>query len=295
MPLVSMTGFGSSQGSTRGVELNVEIRTVNHRFLDINCKLPQTYARFEPEISKVLRGALKRGRVDVTVLRSEKSDERYETKFNEDLFRSYVDITRHALKLAGLKEKSALPIALPHILFRREVLEVGGSSAGTDEDWSFLEPAVRAAVKGLCEMREAEGKALEAELVAQTNALQQIAKQIKELSEKTPQSFAERLKARLDRIGDVTVDPARLAQEVAILADRIDVTEELVRLESHLQQFRQVMSGSEGGRKLEFLLQEIGREINTTGSKSQNSEITTLVVEAKAVVEKLREQVLNIE
>lgn len=296
MALSSMTGFGSAEGSSEGATLSVEVRSVNHRFLDVNCKLPQAFSRYEQELARIVRSQLKRGRVDLFLNRTERAEEGYETKFNEELFRTYLNITRRALKIAGIRERSGLPAAIPSILYRREVLEVGSSDRSVDGEWETVERLAREAVQRLSEMRAKEGAALEQELLGQLDTLQGIGTKIRELAAKAPSIFHDRLKQRLERLQpELEVDPGRLAQEVAILADRVDVTEELVRLDSHIKQFRQVIAGGEGGRKLEFLLQEVSREINTTGSKTQQSEITTLVVEAKSVVEKLREQVLNIE
>lgn len=295
MTISSMTGFGSAQGASGSGEISVEIRSVNHRFLDINCRLPASYSRFEQELSRLLKTTLKRGRVDITVSRTDSSGERLSTKFNEEAFLSYLEITKRAIKLAGLKDKEALPAAIPQILARREVLELGTVEKAQDDEWPIVEKLAKEALDKLCKMRAVEGATLETELTSQLDILKYIGKKIREQADKTPQMFSERLKARLEKLTDIELEPARLAQEVAILADRIDVTEELVRLDSHLSQFRQALSSADGGRKLEFLLQEIGREINTTGSKSQNGEITSLVVEAKAVLERLREQVLNIE
>ncbi|MFN8389034.1 MAG: YicC/YloC family endoribonuclease [Bdellovibrionota bacterium] len=296
MALFSMTGFGEARGSLGNVQIEVEARSVNHRFLDVNCKLPPPYLRFEGEIGRAVRAVLKRGRVDVLVTRTELNVQPVEPQFREDVFRAYIDISKRALKIAGVAEKSALADCIPAILFRREVLEVqSGESAGEDE-LPLLIQLVDTAVKALAEMRRTEGAALEQELLSQLAQLDRSAASIRALAEKAPVQFQERLKTRLERVAPgLEIDPARLAQEVALMADRIDVTEELVRLSSHLEQFRKVMSGGDGGRKLEFLLQEVGREINTTGSKAQSSDITSLVVDSKAIVEKIREQVLNLE
>ncbi len=301
MAIISMTGYGEARGSLEragapSVNISVELRTVNHRFLDVNVKLPQAYSRFENDVVRLIRSELKRGRVDVVITRCEAGQDQLQTKFDEAAFGVYLAITKKALKIAGLEEKTALPIALPNILFRREVLEISSGEQDVSEEWGTLELLVRQATTRLTEMRCREGDALERELLGQLEMLRQLGKGIKAFSEQAPTLFQERLRGRLERLNaGIEIDPQRLAQEVAILADRVDVTEELVRLQSHLDQFAQIISQGEGGRKLEFLLQEIGREINTTGSKSQQSEITKLVVEGKSVVEKIREQVLNIE
>ena len=295
MGVISMTGFGSATSDVGPIQLTVELRSVNHRFLDVVTKLPNAYVAAETPILKILKEELKRGRVEVFVNRADRSEPTYTVQFNRQLFDAYLGQVNSALEDAGLATKSVYQSAALNILQRREVLEVIKTDPPGIDELPALESAVREALSKLVEMRKAEGVALATELTLHVDAIERAAGAIEVLARGVPLQFKERLAQRLERLAVDTVDPQRLAQEVAILADKADVTEELVRLRSHLEQFRKVMSGGEGGRKLEFLLQEMGREVNTTGSKSQSTDITNLVVECKASIEKLKEQVANVE
>ncbi len=295
MTLLSMTGFGAATVDVGPIQLTVELRSVNHRFLDVVTKIPNVFGGAEAQLVKILKEELKRGRVEVFVNRTDRSEPSYSVQFNRSLFDTYLEQVSGALEDAGLSTKTVNQTAALQILQRREVLEVVRTDPAGVDELPALESAVRKALANLVAMRAAEGVALHAELLTHLDAIEAASNSIEQIAKGIPLQFKERLAQRLERLSLDTVDPQRLAQEVAILADKADVTEELVRLRSHLEQFRKVMSGGEGGRKLEFLLQEMGREVNTTGSKSQSTEITNLVVECKASLEKLKEQVANVE
>ena len=295
MTLLSMTGFGAASVDLGPIQLTVELRSVNHRFLDVVTKLPNVYAAAEGQLVKILKEELKRGRVEVFVNRADRSEPTYSVQFNRQLFDTYLDQVSSALENAGLATKTVHQSAALQILQRREVLEVVRTDPAAVDELPALEKALREALAKLVAMRAAEGVALKAELLSHVEAIEKASVAIDQIARSIPLQFKERLAQRLERISVDSVDPQRLAQEVAILADKADITEELVRLRSHLEQFRKVMADGEGGRKLEFLLQEMSREVNTTGSKSQSTEITNLVVECKASLEKLKEQVANVE
>ncbi len=299
MACMSMTGFGEGRASEDGVELVVEVKSVNHRFLDIVCRLPSLYSKFEIEVGKTVKTQLRRGRVEVSVQRSQQSKGEYSVSFNEKLFASYVETIRASLKQNAIAEKLALGESIAATYSRREVLDAlpSDESDSSDKELALLESALTEALGALCKMREAEGAVLEKELLSLLGLLEQEISAIAEESKRTPIVFKERLEQRLEKFGAASnvLEPERLAQEVVLLADRIDVTEELSRLESHFEQFRSVLGSVQSGRKLEFLLQEFGREVNTIGSKAQSADITTRVVESKAILEKIREQVQNIE
>lgn len=295
MTLLSMTGFGAATVDVGPIQLTVELRSVNHRFLDVVTKLPNVYTAAEGQLVKILKEELKRGRVEVFINRSDRSEPAYSVQFNRQLFDTYLQQVSSALEDAGLATKTVHQSAALQILQRREVLEVVRTDPAAVDELPALERALREALAKLVAMRAAEGVALKAELLTHVEAIEKASVAIEQIARGIPLQFKERLSQRLERISVDAVDPQRLAQEVAILADKADITEELVRLRSHLEQFRKVMTDGEGGRKLEFLLQEMGREVNTTGSKSQSTEITNLVVECKASLEKLKEQVANVE
>lgn len=296
MTTLSMTGFGESRATVGTVEISVEIKTVNQRFLDVVNKLPPAYCRFDLMISSIVKEVLRRGRVEVFVGRKEAGVSEYEVVFNRPLFLTYVDFIRQALAEVQLEDRETFGASVLSILGRREVLELVAKEQDASAEEEALKSAVQAALADLLKMRQEEGSRLEVEIRSQLTALRGIVDVLREKVVQTPELFRQRLAERLERLAQgVEFDEIRLAQELALFADRIDVTEELARLESHFEQFESIIENGEGGRKLEFLLQEIGREINTTGSKVQNGEATSLIVEAKSVVEKLREQVQNIE
>ncbi len=291
----SMTGFGEGRASQDAVEIAIELKSVNHRFLDVVVRAPTSYSRFEAGIMKRIREKLRRGRVEVFVTRNDGGSPEYDVRINDALLKSYADTVSKSLKLSGVRRQEAIDMAVVQFSSRREVSELCAKES-LPGDEGILYDAVDKAIDSLIEMRTREGKELETEVLSILSDLENTKVKIKRLAEGAPEALRVRLTERLEKLlEDTSLDEQRLTQEVAILADKADVTEELVRLDSHFAQFRQIVKEGGGGRKLEFLLQEFGREINTIGSKSQEAEITKLVVNAKAFVEKLREQVANIE
>ncbi|MCC6219743.1 MAG: YicC family protein [Deltaproteobacteria bacterium] len=298
MPALSMTGFGKGSAALGNTQIDVEIRTVNHRFLDISCKLPSLYSSYENDMVAKTRSLLKRGKVDIAVARNFSNKCRQELKLNQELFLAYWKAFHDACKIANVKSPASISAeAVLSILSRRDVLDVSAIELNPEEERGALFYALESALKGVCEMRSKEGEGLTKEILNLTEQLEDVVKKLSQLAQVAPQDYKERLTLRLSKIlpDNVEIDPSRLAQEVAILADKIDIQEELARLMIHLKQFEVLFSQDATGRKLDFLIQEMGREINTSGSKAQNSSIQILVVEAKAILEKVREQVQNIE
>jgi uncharacterized protein (TIGR00255 family) len=284
-----MTGFGRGVAEHAGTRATVDIRAVNHRFLDLKLRGALAPA-IEEAIATRVRTALERGAISVTVhvARGEPASARIDTAAAR---------TAHDA-LAALAR--ALGTASPDLAL---VLAQPGVVVSGDDDRERDEPAILSALDvalaQLATMRAAEGEALARELLARLDDLARVRATLDHLAAVVPGQIDRRLHDRLRKLlgGDAAaVDPQRLAQEVAVLADRADVTEELVRLASHLEQARALVTGTApAGRRLDFLAQEIGRELNTIGSKSASAEITSAVVEGKAVLEKLREQVQNVE
>lgn len=296
MATYSMTGFGHASFEKGGVQIEVEAKSVNHRFLDAVIRLPGVYSRLEPDLQKLAADTLARGRLEITVSRKDQREKAYELQFNQELFRSYLRIQRKAIKSEKLDDKLLLPQAALNLLQRKEILELVPRELDISSEILLVKRAVKSALEDLLEMRKVEGKALEGEMLGQLSALEAVCREISKRAVISVEDFREKLTKRLDKLApDLKLDPARIAQEAAFLADRADVNEELSRLKSHFAQFRKIFKDGDGGRKLEFLLQEMGREINTTGSKTQDSSVTFLVIDAKALLEKLREQVQNIE
>jgi uncharacterized protein (TIGR00255 family) len=294
----SMTGFGrgtAEQGKTRAT---VDIRAVNHRYLDLKLRGPLTPA-LEEAISSRVRAAIERGSVTVSVhlASTSPSSMRIDMPAAQAAFGSLSELA-NTLGLAA--PDLALVLQQPGVVVSADEAE------STDAEAPVL-AAVDAAVKQLVSMREVEGKALATELTARIDELHRLRAQIDQYAHDIPDRTRKKLQERLRRLlaDEVTdkssdaagwLDPTRLAQEVALIAERADITEELVRLESHLGQAQTLINGKgASGRRLEFLVQELGRELNTIGSKSAVTEISTAIVEGKAVLEKVREQVQNVE
>lgn len=276
-----MTGFGRGVAEHGGVRATVDLRSVNHRFLDLKMRGSLGPA-LEEQIAAKVRALIERGAVTVSVNIAGAATA---TRIDRDAAKR-----AHAQLAALAAELGTEPPALGLILGQPGVQV----AAETVDDAAIL-AATESALAQLDEMRATEGSALATELIARLDWLSQLRARIAELAATVPAQQQKRLQDRLTKLG-ADVDPQRLAQEVAILADRADITEELVRLASHLEQARTLLAGSGAiGRRLDFLTQELGREINTIGSKSAAAEITAAVVEAKATLEKLREQVQNVE
>lgn len=286
----SMTGYGRGEAGADGLSVAVEIRSVNSRFRDVNLRAPREYSALEPRVKALLKERFARGRLDISVHRAGVCAG--EVRLDEGLaLRTHRALAALAALLPGEHE---VPLAL--VAQSPGVLTVSESGVDADSEWPVVRAALVAAVDRLAEMRAAEGAALRADLAGHLEALEALRRQAAEASdvaERLQARLAERLERLLDR---EQLDPARIAQEAALLADKADVSEELSRMESHLTQAAEALSADEPvGRRLEFLAQELHREINTCGSKAADLGLSRIVVEMKSVLERVREQVANIE
>lgn len=291
--LKSMTGYGKGESQTPLGNFTVEIRSVNHRYGEISVRLPRLFYAFEQDIKKLVAAQLKRGKIDVSVQWEEATAATSVPQLDMVVARGYYDAYMRLAKELNLPQDA--PLA--NIMMQKGVLKESAGSVEESELLPQLLEAVKGAVAAIDGMRIREGEALKGDLQSRR---QQIAAWTGEIGERAPQVVTEyrlKLKARLEQLLDgAELDEARLAQEVALLADRGDITEELVRLASHFGQFDDALTAAEPvGRKLDFLMQELNREVNTIGSKSNDVSITTLVVQIKAEMEKMREQVQNVE
>ena len=288
----SMTGFGSATGDFAGRSVTVEVKSVNNRFREVVTRMPKICAPLEDAIKKQVAARLERGRVDLWVQLDDRELKRKAIRVDFE----FAEEVR--MLLTQLKDRLLLdgPVTLEQVLSLGVVGQEEDSPA-LEELWAALNPLVAKALEGLVTMREAEGKNLLADLEKRLARLAAANRKVEELASSAPDALLEKLTNRLSELGaGVKVDQTRLAQEVALLADRVDITEEVVRFASHLVRFADIISGTEAsGRRLDFLLQEMGREVNTMGSKAQDLEVTGLVLDMKAELEKLREQVQNIE
>jgi uncharacterized protein (TIGR00255 family) len=289
----SMTGYGKGDAVSEQGSFTVEIRSVNHRYGEVTVRMPRALFSQENEIKRQVSTVLKRGKIDVTVLWEETSGVDSIPQVNWELALGYCETFRQLSGELGLPGE--VPLAL--ILAQKGVLRDSGTTIDETGLLPQLTRAVRSAVTAIDSMRTREGEALASDLLARRR---QVADWVDRIRERTPLmvvEYQQKLSARLELLlGDVELDPARLAQEVALLADRCDITEELVRLASHFVQFDEAMGLKEPvGRKLDFLMQEMNREVNTIGSKASDAAIASLVIQAKAEMEKMREQVQNVE
>lgn len=287
-----MTGFGRSRFALGGCTYRLELRSLNHRYLDIHVRLPWPDSTIEASLYERLRSALARGRVDLTLSVEPGSAPTTRLVLNRALAQ---DLGRALSELANLLECEEATAArlLPapeHLLVATD------SSRDTEAILSTVLAAFDEALAGLLHMRREEGAAHKKDMQRHADQLGQLTDEIAALAQAEPMRLQGLLERRLARLVAEGVDPVRLAQEVAMLADRADVSEELDRLRSHLQQLRAIFDeAGPVGRKVEFLLQEVQREVNTTGSKTQHSGISRIVVEAKTTLEKMRELCQNLE
>jgi len=288
-----MTGFGRGEAEAGGRQWTAEIRCVNHRYLDLKIKLPKGYAGLEEKARKTLSATLQRGRVDVLLSVTGDFSDLQQIEANSSLAITY----RDALASLGTALDLSDNTTLSQLASYPDVLVLKQQDEDLDSVWPPMEQALKQALVTCDSMRGQEGEAMAEDLLQRldhfSSVIHEIGNSIPELLQRRKQNLEERLQKLLD---NVQLDPQRLAQEVAILADKIDVTEEIVRLDSHINQFRAFLEADEAtGRKLDFLLQEFLREVNTMASKINDAAIAHLSVELKGELEKMREQVQNIE
>ena len=288
----SMTGCGRSQQREGAWEVTVELKAVNHRFLDIACRLPRSLAFLEEIVRKTLNARLRRGHVDVfvTVARTDASDR--QVQVDEALAAAYRDA---AVRLAEVLGR-AQSLDLAQLMAMEGVVTVTESDMDEEAVSAACRRAMDEAIDQLCAMREREGESLRADLTVHLDAAAALRENILLRAPKVVEDYRTRLQQRLAQLGADGVEPQRVAQEVAIMADRCAIDEELSRLESHIGQLRAYLdTKGEIGKKLDFLIQEMNREANTIGSKASDALIAQLVVDLKSEIEKLREQVQNVE
>lgn len=294
--LQSMTGFGAARATVEGEEISVELRSVNHKFVEVKVRLPRELAALETTVVKTVKDRLVRGAVEVSIRRGAGADSERTPQIDLALAREYARAFSALAADLGLASKPELG----HLLSQPGVVKLEERTANVEHATAALQQALSGALDALGEMRRREGEALAADLEGRLSTLEGWVAEVSKLAPQTVSEHHQRLQERLGELlgtgAGGSVDPQRLAQEVAIFADRIDVSEEMTRLASHLDQFRGLITSREpAGRKMDFLVQEMHREVNTTGSKSQNAQISSRIVSMKAELERIREQVANVE
>lgn len=288
-----MTGFGAGRARVGDEEFSVELRSLNHKFCEVKTRLPRELSALEPSMAKQIKDRLARGSVDLLVRRQTATASGTVPVVDVALAREYARAFRELAEALG----SSVPISWEQVATQPGVMKLEEKGMAVEAATQAVQEALGQALKALEQMRQVEGEAIYADLDARLKLIEGWSREVAALAPKAVEDYRQRLSERVaDLARGVAVDPQRLAQEVALFAERTDIAEEVTRLASHLEQFRALMASSEpAGRRMDFLVQEMHREVNTTGSKSQHAEISARVVSMKAEVERIREQVQNVE
>ncbi|HHO49303.1 MAG TPA: YicC family protein [Deltaproteobacteria bacterium] len=291
--LHSMTGYGRGEASNGDVSVVVELKSVNNRFRDLQLRGPREYMALESRILKLLKEPFHRGRIEVFVRRVPRTPS---TRVVADaaLAQQYAEVINEvAAEMVGFVVRD---VPFTFILQQSGVLAIEESEVDVLSEWTVVETAVGVAIEDMLEMRRAEGQALHDDLGAYLREIAEILDRIEAVAEGINDRVRQRLDARIQRMIGDRADPYRIAQEVAVLADKADVSEEIARMRSHCTQFQDALvSDDPVGRRLDFLLQEMNREVNTIGSKAAEHAISQRVVDLKTVLERMREQSANVE
>ena len=288
----SMTGYGRARQMIGNKEITVELRSVNHRFLEYSSRVPRAYAYLEDKLKNLVKGSVSRGKVDVTLSVQTISGTDTQVVINHDLARSYLEALRDLAEDLQIKND----VSVSQMARFSDIFSVVKVEENEEEMWQAVQQVAQQAVQNFVDMRRAEGEKMKQDLLNRLQTIEQLVARVEELSPKTVENYTKRLYAKLQEVlQSNTVDDQRVLTEAAVFAEKIAVAE-TVRLGSHIHQFRQILSSSEPvGRKLDFLVQEFNREANTIGSKAQDLEIARIVVDLKSEIEKIREQIQNIE
>ena len=291
--LLSMTGYGSAKGSVEGQEITVELKSVNNRYLDCSVRLPRNFLFAEDTVKQAVSAGVSRGKVDVFVSAQASQDSGTVVSVNEELARGYRDAVARIAETLGL-ESGLNAFSLARF---PDVLTVERRELNKDKAAAALSEITAKAVEEFNAMREREGERLRRDMLGKLETIEGLVSVVEERSPQTVKEYRERLEARLrDILADRSLDEQRVITEAAIFADRTAVDEETVRLRSHIAQFRTMLEeGSPIGRKMDFLVQEFNRESNTIGSKCSDASLAKVVVDLKSEIEKIREQLQNVD
>ncbi len=289
----SMTGYGRSEVHQAHLTLTVEARSVNHRYLDIALRYPRPYAQFEARMKQRVQAHFARGRIDITIVQQDSSEARRALSLDHALAQQYYEALQRlqtALQLPG-------PIDVSLIAGLRDVFKVEEPSEDLEEVWGVMAQGLDTALEALRSMRLQEGAVLERDFHSRLQTMSQHVQAIRQRVPEVVVDYRQRLEQRVKELFEqYTLDPQRVAQEAILLAERTDITEELTRLTAHMQACARLLAAPEAvGRKIEFLVQEMHREVNTIGAKSNDTAIAHSVVELKSELERVREQIQNIE
>ena len=288
-----MTGYGRGEYKNGGIELTVEIKTVNNRYLEVSVKCPRIFNAFEDIIRSQIREKLTRGHADVYIGFSDKREKERTVYLDEGAAKAYADAAR---RIKAMFPDAVDDFSVTNILRLPDVIKTEDVSNADDESLSALKAALSGALEKLNGMRKIEGEKLKADMLARMDTIERLVAEIEKRAPLVAEGYKAKLESKIKKILDgVEPDEGRLLTEVAVFTDKSNIDEELTRLHSHVSQFREICKDTLVGRKLDFLVQEFNRETNTVCSKSNDLEITRLGLALKNEIEKVREQIQNVE
>ena len=289
----SMTGYGRYQDTVDGMDITVEIKAVNHRYYEYSSRLPRAYGFLDDKLKAYLQGSISRGKVDVYVFIDTADAPGSRVTVNHSLAQGYLKALGEIAETYGLRND----VSVMSLARYPDLLTVHREAEDEEAVWAAVRTVADVALNRFLQMREKEGEKLQEDILSRAAAILEAVGQVEERSPQTVREHMDKVQARMrELLGTATVDEQRLLTEAALFADKIAVAEETVRLRSHISQLEHMLAGNEAvGRKLDFLVQEINREANTIGSKAQDVQLARVVVDIKAEIEKIREQIQNIE
>lgn len=289
----SMTGYGRYEIEEKERKVNVEISTVNHRYCDLSIRMPKALTHLEDEIRKCIKQFIARGKVEVSIYITSMSADDVEVVVNEPACTAYIEALRKIGTKLGLNDN----IGMAEVMRLNDVITIQKKQADLEVIWPMMDQALRQALTQLVAMREKEGMILKNDLLEKADNMLRLVGELEHLSVEVVNTYKLKLEERISRLlEEIPVDETRLAMEVALFADRAAIDEELTRLKSHVGQLKMILEEESSiGRKLDFLMQEMNREANTIASKAGDYTITSYAVELKSEIEKIREQIQNIE
>ena len=289
----SMTGYGRYQDTVDGMDITVEIKAVNHRYYEYSSRLPRAYGFLDDKLKAYLQGSISRGKVVVYVFIDTADAPGSRVTVNHSLVQGYLKALGEIAETYGLRND----VSVMSLARYPDLLTVHREAEDEEAVWAAVRTVADVALNRFLQMREKEGEKLQEDILSRAAAILEAVGQVEERSPQTVREHMDKVQARMrELLGTATVDEQRLLTEAALFADKIAVAEETVRLRSHISQLEHMLAGNEAvGRKLDFLVQEINREANTIGSKAQDVQLARVVVDIKAEIEKIREQIQNIE
>lgn len=291
--LCSMTGYGRGSVEENGRVFTIEMKSVNNRYLDINIRLPRQINSLEDKVRKFISSKVSRGKIDVFINQEKFNEDDFKINVDEKIAKAYYDAYTLLIEKFNLKSEVSLPL----LANSNDVISVEKKDDDLDSVWNLLSKALDEAINMFIDMRVNEGLKLSKDIMQRCDLIASYIEKIEIKAPEVVKDFREKISSRVaDYLKDVGIDEARLLNEVAFYSDKTSITEEIVRLKSHIAQFKEAFSSKEPvGRKLDFLVQEMNRETNTIGSKANDLYITGIVIDIKSEIEKIREQIQNIE